>query len=57
LVRDGFTADSAIKAVMNGDMNLLEHTAMVSVQLQVPGTQPAPASNGNGQPQLPAPTP
>jgi HK97 family phage prohead protease len=41
LVRDGFTADSAIKAVTNGDMNLLQHTGMVSVQLQVPGAQPA----------------
>jgi HK97 family phage portal protein len=60
LVRDGFTAESAIAAVTNGDMTMLKHTGMVSVQLQEPGANPSPdkpSVNGNGQPQLPAPAP
>jgi phage portal protein BeeE len=57
LVRDGFTAKSAIAAVTNGDMTMLEHTGMVSVQLQEPGAKPPASLNGNGQPQLPAPAP
>jgi HK97 family phage portal protein len=57
LVRDGFTAKSAIAAVTNGDMTMLEHTGMVSVQLQEPGATPPASLNGNGQPQLPAPAP
>lgn len=49
LVKEGFTADSAIAAVMGQDMTLLKHTGLVSVQLQPPGmTAPAPAPvNGN----------
>lgn len=49
LVREGFTAESAVAAVMNGDMNLLDHTGLLSVQLHMPGEEPAPlvpASNG-----------
>jgi phage portal protein BeeE len=46
LVKEGFTADSAKAAVLNQDMALLEHTGMVSVQLQTPGavtaTNPPP---------------
>lgn len=34
LVRDGFTPDSAIKAVMSGDFTRLEHSGLFSVQLQ-----------------------
>jgi phage portal protein BeeE len=41
-VREGFTADSAVKAVNAGDITLLRHTGNVSVQLQPPGT----GSNG-----------
>jgi phage portal protein BeeE len=37
LVREGFTADSATAAVIGQDMNRLQHTGMVSVQLQPPG--------------------
>jgi len=36
-VREGFTAESAIAAVANQDVTLLEHTGLVSVQLQEPG--------------------
>lgn len=45
LVKEGFTADSAKAAVMAKDMTLLEHTGLVSVQLQTPGTT-APTSAG-----------
>lgn len=34
LVRDGFTADSVVKAVMNQDWSQLVHTGLTSVQLQ-----------------------
>jgi phage portal protein BeeE len=37
LITAGFTAESAVNAVVNGDMTLLEHSGMVSVQLQPPG--------------------
>jgi phage portal protein BeeE len=37
LVRDGFTAESAKAAVKGGDMSLLVHSGLVSVQLQTPG--------------------
>jgi phage portal protein BeeE len=41
LVREGFTADSAVKAVRTGDWTLLEHTGLFSVQLRPSGTQEA----------------
>jgi phage portal protein BeeE len=52
LVKEGFTADSAKAAVMGADMTLLEHTGLVSVQLQPPGTlepepEAAPSPNGS----------
>lgn len=37
LVNTGFTPESAISAVMAGDMNQLVHTGLLSVQLQPPG--------------------
>lgn len=37
-VRAGFTPDSAVDAVRTGDMSLLVHTGLYSVQLQPPGT-------------------
>lgn len=37
LVRDGFTAASAIAAVQTSDWSRLEHTGRLSVQLQTPG--------------------
>lgn len=50
LVREGFTAESAILAVTNGDMTLLDHTGLVSVQLLpgtgAPATDPAAPQNG-----------
>lgn len=41
LVREGFTAESAIKAVRTGDWMVLEHSGLFSVQLQNPTGQEA----------------
>lgn len=60
LVAAGYTPDSAVKAVTSGDLTVLEHTGMYSVQLLPAGTvtqgkgalvsgAPEPA-NGNGAP-------
>ena len=46
LVREGFTAESAISAVSVGNWKLLVHTGLTSVQLQSPGTGPA-LTDGN----------
>ncbi|MEU8264468.1 phage portal protein [Micromonospora sp. NPDC048999] len=47
LVRDGFTAESAIAAVQTSDWSRLVHTGYVSVQLQTPGEgDPNPPANG-----------
>jgi hypothetical protein len=40
LVKDGFTPMSSVAAVITGDMSLLEHTGLTSVQLLPPGPQP-----------------
>jgi phage portal protein BeeE len=48
LVKDGFTPESAVAAVMKNDFNLLVHTGLISVQL-VPGSGTAPSPNGNGK--------
>lgn len=37
LVREGFTPESVIEATMKHDWTLLEHTGLLSVQLQPPG--------------------
>jgi phage portal protein BeeE len=37
----GFEPDSVIKAIVAGDMTLLKHTGLVSVQLLPPGADPA----------------
>lgn len=37
-VMQGYTPDSAVKAIVSGDIRLLEHTGLYSVQLQPPGT-------------------
>jgi Phage portal protein len=37
LINNGFTAESAVAAVSNNDWSLLEHTGLISVQLQPPG--------------------
>jgi hypothetical protein len=56
LVDGGFTPESAVSAVVNGDMTMLSHTGLYSVQLQEPGTPdpadpPDPSANGTGPPQ------
>jgi HK97 family phage portal protein len=57
LIREGYTPESAVAAVMNDEWTMLEHTGLVSVQLQTPGGQLVmPNGNGNGQPALPAAT-
>lgn len=57
LIREGYTPESAVAAVTNDEWTMLEHTGLVSVQLQTPGGQLVmPNGNGNGQPALPAPT-
>lgn len=45
LIRDGFVAESAIAAVVNGDLTLLEHTGRLSVQLQDEDAQPDDADD------------
>lgn len=52
-VAAGFTPESAVKAVDSGDMNLLEHSGLVSVQLLPPGTPTkAVGSETNNNPPL-----
>jgi hypothetical protein len=66
LVKEGFTPESAVKAVETQDVTLLEHTGLVSVQLLPPPTeipQPgvppvvpaAPVPAVNGRPPVPTP--
>jgi phage portal protein BeeE len=51
LVKEGFTPKSAMAAVEGQNMNLLEHTGLVSVQLQPPGTIiPGPSSDQSAAP-------
>jgi len=49
-VRDGFTAESSIAAAVAGDVSLLKHSGLTSVQLQPPGAvqgdQPDPEADG-----------
>lgn len=47
LVREGFTAESSKAAVIGQNMSLLQHTGLVSVQLQLPGSIP-PTTTPNG---------
>lgn len=52
-VSSGFTPESAVKAVDSGDINLLVHTGLVSVQLLAPGTEKTPPTQGtNAAPPL-----
>ncbi len=46
LVREGFTAESAVEAVMAQDMRLLKHTGRLSVQLK--GTDDATSDATQG---------
>ncbi len=43
LVKDGFTPESSVAYVVTGDMNLLVHTGMTSVQLMPPVMSPPSA--------------
>jgi phage portal protein BeeE len=45
LVREGFTPESVIAAVQNEDLSMLQHTGLVSVQLNKPGA-PGAADSG-----------
>jgi phage portal protein BeeE len=62
LVMQGFTPDSAVRAVTSGDMNLLQHTGAPSVQVQsgtgapatVPATMPTTPLNGRTNGKQPA---
>ena len=51
LVDTGFKADAVIKAVMAGDMSLLQgqHTGLFSVQLQAPGSLKMPVGEVPGE--------
>jgi phage portal protein BeeE len=51
LIEAGFTAASAVAAITAGDLTLLEHSGLVSVQLQEPGS----ANAGVGSPVVPEP--
>jgi phage portal protein BeeE len=55
LVDAGFTPLSAVEAIGTGDMSLLKHSGLYSVQLQPAGTTPA-LSAGDTPPALPAAT-
>jgi hypothetical protein len=55
LVKEGFTWQSSKAAVLARNMDLLEHTGLISVQLQAPGGPP-PNSSPGGSPALPAGT-
>ena len=48
-VREGFTAESAIAAVIGQNAQLLRHTGLVSVQLQKPGVTPETNTQSLGQ--------
>lgn len=50
-VKEGFTWESAVAAVLAGDLTLLKHTGMVSVQLHPPGTAP-PAAGQQPAPEV-----
>lgn len=55
LVEEGFTPESAVAFVASGDVTRLQHTGMVSVQLQPPGSTTQPSNNG--KPPVATPTP
>jgi phage portal protein BeeE len=42
LITAGYLADSVTKAVLAGDMSLLQHSGLYSVQMQKPGTDQTP---------------
>ena len=54
LIRDGFTPESAVKAVMNNDWSGLEHTGLTSVQLLPPSTGEEPLPGVGNTPAITA---
>ena len=48
-IRSGYTAESIILAVESGDLTLLEHTGLFSVQLQAPGGKGMPLGEVPGE--------
>lgn len=42
LITAGYTAESIALALSSGDITLLKHSGLVSVQMQAPGTTPSP---------------
>jgi hypothetical protein len=50
LVREGFTAESVVRAVRNNDWTLLRHSGLVSVQLNPPGSGAVPDGPGGSVP-------
>lgn len=48
LVREGFTAASAIEATVSGDFSRLVHTGLFSIQLQAPGSPKLPEGEAPG---------
>jgi HK97 family phage portal protein len=46
LLMAGYTADSITSALTAGDLTLLQHTGLLSVQLQAPGTTLTPPTKG-----------
>jgi phage portal protein BeeE len=64
LVDSGFKPDSVVSAITSGDLGLLEHTSLFSVQLQPAGTTPkqgllqgVPVKDGQTKPGDPKPAP
>jgi phage portal protein BeeE len=55
LIKDGFTPESVVAAVQAGDFARLQHTGLVSVQLQEPGAQ-EPTQNGKPPAELIVPS-
>jgi phage portal protein BeeE len=57
LIQAGFEPDSAVKAVKAGDITLLKHTGLVSVQLLPPGAQEKPDADPKAEADDPAEDP
>lgn len=57
LIKDGFTPESAVKAVAENDWSLLEHSGRISVQLWEPGDNSAGHPGSGDSPSAPAGTP
>ncbi len=55
LTEAGFTPESSVKSIAAGDLTLLQHSGLTSVQLLPPGTQANPPTPPNGNGVAPAP--